>query len=82
MTFRDEYEVLTGVPAGYNAFQFAQWPDTRPADRKAKRGTRPKRSKAAQAAHERQVAAKRAARLARSKNFGIEPKAKTRISAT
>ena len=91
--FRDEYEVLTGVPAGYNAFQYAQWPDTRPpaakhyerayltaeqkaknalrsdeeraADRKAKRGTRPTRSRAAQAEHEKQVAAKLAAKLAR-----------------
>lgn len=91
--FRDEYEQLTGVPAGYNAFQVAEWPDTRPAaqkhydrpyltaeqkaknalrsdeeraaDRKAKRGTRPTRSKAAQAAHEKQVAAKRAQKLAR-----------------
>jgi len=110
MSFRDDIEVLTGVPAGYNASQVAEWPDTRPAaakhyerayltaeqkaknalrsdeeraaDRKAKRGTRPTRSKAAQAAHERQVAAKREAKLARSKNFGTSPKAKTRISAT
>jgi len=110
MSFRDDIEMITGVPPGYNAFQFAQWPDTRPAaqkhyerayltaeqkaknalrsdeeraaDRKAKRGTRPTRSKAAQAAHERQVAAKREAKLARSKNFGTSPKAKTRISAT
>ena len=39
--------------------------EERAADRKAKRGTRPTRSKAAQAAHERQVAAKREAKLAR-----------------
>jgi hypothetical protein len=91
MDFRDEYEQLTGVPAGYNAFQVAQWPDTRPT-----------RSKAAQAAHEKQVAAKREAKLARknvstfntqipdqaasdrtnSIKFGTSPKAKTRISAT
>ena len=39
--------------------------EERAADRKAKRGTRPTRSKAAQAAHEKQVAAKREAKLAR-----------------
>ena len=93
--FRDEYEVLTGVPVGHDAFWILSQPrreskepaekaagkpymtatqkaknalrsdEERAADRKAKRGTRPTRSKSAQAAHEKQLAAKRAAKLAR-----------------
>jgi hypothetical protein len=93
--FRDEYEAMTNIPKGHNAFWILSQPKREPkesaekaagkpymtatqkaknalrsdeeraADRKAKRGTRPTRSKAAQAAHERQVAAKREAKLAR-----------------
>ena len=41
--FRDEYEQLTGVPFGHNAFTVVKWPDVRPVEKSRRK--RPNRSK-------------------------------------